>query len=85
MIINDLLKKQEFKELGLFLTSEMKKLIGNELYEKMVMIIKSEENARDWFYSPIFLLNGKRPYDYCLDGKTEEVERVLEHIEYGVF
>ena len=85
MIINDILKKQEFRGLDLFLALEMKRLIGKELYEKMVMILEDEESARDWFYSPIFLLNGRRPYDYCLDGKTEEVERVLEHIKYGVF
>ena len=85
MIINDILKKQEFKDLDLFLASEMKRLTGKELYEKMIMILENEESARDWFYSPIFLLNEKRPYDYCLDGKIEEVERVLEHIEYGVF
>tara|TARA_Y100000310_G_scaffold345695_1_gene468433 strand:+ start:15700 stop:15960 length:261 start_codon:yes stop_codon:yes gene_type:complete len=85
MKIDDLLGLEQFKELDLFLTQEMHRLAGDDLVERMTNVLENEENARDWFYSPIKSLDDKRPYDYCKDGKISEVENVLNRIEHGVY
>ncbi len=84
MNIDDILKQEKFKELDLFLTEEMQKVAGKDLVKKMISVWESKEIARNWFYNNAIALGGKRPYDYCKEGKTKEVEDLLGRIEYGV-
>ena len=84
MQIDDILKQGQFKELDLFLTEEMNNYAG-ELVEKMIEIWESEKSARDWFYTPLLSLEGKRPYDYCREGKVDLLRSLLGRIEAGVF
>ena len=83
MDINDIIAKEEFKSLDEFLNSEMDKFAGKELIKLIVDVWGDEEVARNWFYSNAIGLGGKRPYDYCKDGKIEEVKNLLGRIEYG--
>lgn len=85
MRIDDLLKTKQFKELDLFLTKEMVKYAGIELFQKMIEVLENETSAKNWFYSPLSSLDGKRPYDYCKEGKLSEVEKVLGRFEHGVY
>jgi len=85
MQIDDILKKGQFRELDLFLTEEMNNYAGTELVEKMIEFWESEKDARNWFYTPLLSLEGKRPYDYCKEGKADLVRSLLGRIESGVF
>lgn len=85
MKIDDILKREKFKELDLFLTTEMDRLAGKKLVEKMMKVMENEKHARDWFYTPLIPLNGKRPYDYCKEKKFSEIENLLERIENGIY
>ncbi|MEK6757956.1 MAG: antitoxin Xre/MbcA/ParS toxin-binding domain-containing protein [Nanoarchaeota archaeon] len=84
MNIDDFLEKPEFKEFDKFLTSEMYKKAGRELFGKMLEVFENERDARGWFYSNIKSLDDKRPYDYCLEGKHEYVESELGRIKHGI-
>lgn len=85
MNIDDILKKERFRDLDLFLNKEMYKTAGKKLVGKMIEIFGTEIIARDWFYSPSTVFENKRAYDFCKDGKIPEVEKVLGRIEYGNF
>jgi len=84
MQIDDILKQEQFKSLELFLDKEMNNY-GTELVKKSIDIFGSKESARDWFYTPLMALEGKRPYDYCREGKADLVRSLLGRIEAGVF
>ncbi|VVB82847.1 Uncharacterised protein [uncultured archaeon] len=85
MQIDDILKQGQFRELDLFLTEKMNNCAGTELVEKMIELWESEKDARDWFYTPLKGLEGKRPYDYCREGKIDEVGSLLGRIAAGVY
>lgn len=85
MRIDDILKQGQFRELDLFLTEEMHNYAGTNLTEKMIEVWESEKDARDWFYTPLKILKGKRPYDYCREGKIDEIESLLGRIDAGVY
>lgn len=85
MQINDILKQEKFKDLNLFLTKEMYDCAKGDLVRKMIDVLDNETNAREWFYSPAKGLGGKRPYDYCKQGKNSEVEDLIMCIAYGVY
>lgn len=84
MNINDLLKEKA-PNLDSFLTEEMYKLAGDHLMSKMMDFWETEQNSREWFYSNQRSLGNKRPYDYCLQGKKQEVEDFLGRLEHGVY
>jgi uncharacterized protein (DUF2384 family) len=67
------------------LTNEMKRLVGERLIKKMLEVFENEESARNWFYTHSVSFEEKRPYDYCIEGKIQEIENELEKIQYGVF
>ncbi len=85
MNINDILKQERFKELDLFLTQEMYHYAGDGLVKKMIDLLETEDSARDWFYSSLKSLGGKRPYDYCKKGDISEVENLIGRIAHGVY
>jgi uncharacterized protein (DUF2384 family) len=84
MDIDDILRQPRFKDLDNFLNEEMTRVAGKELVARIGEIFKKED-VRNWFYSSIIALDGNRPYDYCKDGKREEVTDILERIEHGVY
>ena len=85
MNIDDFLKQKQFKFLDDYLTKEMYSSAGKNLVSRMMDTLDAtEEEARNWFYSPIGALGGRRPYDFCKEGNSQEVEKILSHIEYGV-
>jgi len=83
MDIDDILKREEFKSLDEYLDKEFISNTKEVLYDKMIDLFGSHEKARNYFYSKIWALGNKRPYDYCLKGKQEEVYNELIAIEYG--
>lgn len=85
MEIDDILKEEKFKELDSFLTEEMQRYAGDNLINKMKSTMGTENRARNWFYSPLVSLKGKRPYDYCKNGNLSEVEYMLGRMECGVY
>ncbi len=85
MEIDDILKKERFKELDSFLTEEMHRYAGDDLVKKMKDALGAGNSARSWFYSPLISLGGKRPYDYCKNGNLSEIEDLLGRIEHGVY
>lgn len=85
MQIGDILETEQFKGLNLFLTEEMHNYAGTNLFEKMIEIWESEKDARNWFYSPLISLGGERLYDYCKEGKIDEIESLLGRIDAGVY
>ncbi|MEI6732277.1 MAG: MbcA/ParS/Xre antitoxin family protein [archaeon] len=85
MDIDDILNKEEFKSLDLFLDNEMEKCAGGPLINQMIYVLESRMNARNWFYSNVKALGGKRPYDICKAGKSDQIRDILGQIEYGVF
>ncbi len=85
MRIDDILQQENFKELDSFLTKEMQKYAGDSLVTQMKLMFGSELEARAWFYSPSIALDSQRPYDYCKDGKINEIKDLLARIEYGVY
>ncbi len=84
MNIEDFLKTEQFKELDEFLNEEMKKYAENELLEKMDFVFGDSEKSRNWFYTSLIALGGKRSYDYCKEGKSSYIEDVLGRIEHGI-
>lgn len=55
------------------------------LYERAVEVFESYTAARQWFKQPQWGLGGSRPIDYVLtDPGAQEVEALLDRIEYGV-
>lgn len=84
MNIEDLLKTEKFRELDIFLDSEMKKYAGEELIEKMNSVFGDYDKSKDWFYSKLIVLNNERPYDYCKRGNASELKDLLGRIEHGI-
>jgi uncharacterized protein (DUF2384 family) len=85
MNIEDFLKTEKFKELDLFLNSEMKKYAGDELIKKMKSVFGDFEKSRNWFYSNLKSLRNERPYDYCRKGNVSDINDLLGRIEHGIF
>ncbi|MBT3690996.1 DUF2384 domain-containing protein [Candidatus Woesearchaeota archaeon] len=85
MDINDILRKEEFRELENFLNREMHTLAGDFLMGRMLEVFNSGLVVRNWFYSKLPALDYDRPYDYCKDGRGREVEEVLGRIEHGIY
>ena len=48
-------------------------------------VIGTENRARNWFYSPLVILGGERPYDYCKNGNLSEIDEMLGRIEAGMY
>ena len=57
-----------------------------KLYLKAVEVFESDQNAHIWFNTPQKIFKNRTPLDYAstLEG-AQEVERVLERIEHGVY
>ena len=86
MNIDDILKQKQFKPLDKYLTKEMYKTAGQDLVSRIRDVLETtEKGARDWFYSEIIALGGKRPYDFCKEGNYQEIENLLGRMEYGVY
>ena len=86
MDIDDFLKLKKFQVLDEYLTSEMNRTAGDDLVSRMMDVLETtEKGARDWFYSEIIALGGKRPYDFCKEGNYQEIENLLGRMEYGVY
>lgn len=85
MNINDILKQERFQNFDQFLTQQMYDYAGDDLVKKMIDVLDTEDYARDWFYSSLKSLGGKRPYDYCKKGDISEVEDILGRIEHGIY
>lgn len=83
MNIDDILKKDEFKSLDEYLDKEFISNTEDVMYKKMLEVFGTHEKARNYFYSKIVALGGKRPYDYCLEGKYEIIYNELGAIEHG--
>jgi len=85
MNIDDFLESDKFKPLSEYLENEMIRSAGDDLVAKMIGVFGNTNNARNWFYTNLPLLGGKRPYDYCNEDKVYEIEIILGRIEHGVF
>ncbi len=86
MNIDDFLKRKQFQVLDEYLTSEMNRTAGEDLVSRMKDVFEArEEEVRDWYFSNIGALGGKRPYDVCKEGNSQEVEKILSRIEHGVY
>lgn len=83
MTIDDKLNNDE-NDLAI-LDKEMEKVAGLELIDRMIKVLDNRDSARKWFYTQIISLGNQRPYDYCKEGKHQEVEDLLGRIEYGVY
>ena len=82
----DFIKQKKCKPLNKYLTQKMYNSAGEDLLSHMLDVFDTvEENALNWFYSPLIALGGKRPYDICKEGNFQEVEKILSRIEYGVY
>jgi putative toxin-antitoxin system antitoxin component (TIGR02293 family) len=56
------------------------------LFERAVEAMGSEQNARQWFQSPVKGLGGKTPIEFVdTEPGKEEVAAMLDRIEDGVF
>jgi len=84
MNIDDILSRQEFREIDDFLNQEMLSSAGDFLVGRMLEVFEDDSKVRNWFYSELKVLDNQRPYDYCLDGREYEVEQLLGRIEYGL-
>jgi len=83
--INDILRREEFKELEDFLNHEMHTLSGDFLMGRMLEVFNNGLIARNWFYTELPALDHYRPYDYCKDGRAHEVEELLGRLEHGIY
>ncbi len=66
------------------LEKEMYNVAGKDLVERMIEVL-GKENYLEWFYSPNTVLNNKKPYDFCKEGKQSEVDDLIGRLEHGVF
>jgi hypothetical protein len=86
MNIDDILEKEEFKSLRDYLDKEIHSIAGEELYSQMLNVFNNNEKiSRNWYFSKLLALGNKRPYDFCKDGKKEEIKQLLGRIEWGEF
>lgn len=85
MNIDDILARFPFRLLDRYLDRQMKKTTGDELYQQMIDCFGDKYRARNWFYSNIPALGGKRPYDYCREGNRKNISDEIHRIEYGIF
>lgn len=85
MGIDDILIKEGFGDAVSRLYDLMAETAGEELVEEMNSCFGSRERSRDWFYSGAVALKGKRPYDYCLEKKQEDVLHVVRRIKQGIY
>lgn len=85
MNIDDILEKFPFRILDIYLDRQMKKTSGKELYSQMLDFFGDKYRARNWFYSNIPALGGKRPYDYCKERNRGEISEEIHRMEHGIF
>jgi len=83
--IEDFLSQSYFKEASDILVKEMGINAGYSLLCKLKEFFGNEITARNWFYSPLDILNKQRPYDYCNTGKRKEIYDMLIRMENGIF
>ena len=89
MNIDDLfdgfLKQEKCKSLNKYLTHTMYNSADKDLVSRMLDVFDEvEDDALNWFYSPLTATGGKRPYDLCKEGNSQEVEKILGRIEHGI-
>ncbi|MBC8435144.1 hypothetical protein H8D91_01435 [archaeon] len=85
MGIDDILMQEGFGEAVDRLYELMEETAGHDLVQEMEEFFGSEIIAKEWFYSTPKALGGKRPYDYCVEGKQEELSKVIVRLSNGVF
>jgi hypothetical protein len=85
MDIDDILEKAEFKNLKDYLEKEIDSTAGKDLVEFMYLVLGDKNSSKNWYFSKLLALGNKRPYDFCKDGKNEEVKNLLGRIEHGVY
>jgi len=57
------------------------KVAGEDLTEKMLALLdNNKEDLVTLFYEPNRALKGKSPYNFCLEGKHDELDRILMDI-----
>lgn len=59
--------------------------VDKNLAKKIISVIENEESGIRWFYSPNLALGKKSPSELYDAGKVDEIETILERIEYGVY
>ncbi len=85
MNIKDIINDDIIEDLDGFLIKNMLQVAGENLTKKIKNLFEDEESAKNWFYSPLIALDGKRPYDFCKDGRSSEVEDILGRMDFGVY
>jgi len=56
-----------------------------EIHHLLEKIFADENGKMEWLYTPVPLLEGKRPIDLMLDGKLDRVLSVLAGFYAGVY
>jgi len=88
MNIDDILSEKfgvDFEKVNKYLTKEMYSTAGEELVEYMEDVFEDREKAKNWYFSRIPALGYKRPYDFCKEGKNQEIKYELNRIDRGIF
>ena len=55
------------------------------LYLRALEVFGLEDSVKHWFSTPLIALGGKSPNEFVDQGKEQEVENLLNRIEYGIF
>ena len=64
--------------------SDVRKIAGEDLTDRMLDVFEDETKVVNWFYSSNKAL-GVSPSEYCIEGKSSEIEKILGRIEHGIF
>jgi len=67
------------------LSEDALEFAGDHLHSRIIEVLGKEKDAILWFYSSISLLGDVSPYQKCIEGKQEEVNCILDQMEYGDF
>ena len=92
MDIKDIITGKEFKEsssidsldkLDIYLTGIMVGSTSDYLLGRMLDVF-GYDGAKEWYFSKSLALGNKRPYDYCKQDKSTEIENELVRMEHGI-
>jgi len=56
-----------------------------DLFYLLDQVFRTDEDAKDWLYSPVLSLRARRPIDLLRAGKLDEVVSELAGLDSGVF
>jgi len=83
MDIDDMLNTPKFESLKRYLDDQLFSYTSDETRAKLMETFGDYHKARNWYYSELPALGGKRPYDLCKVGDEKLIYKELVNIEHG--